>query len=360
MTLRIRLASPMGDREQLLNLYKRNFTHIDGYFAERFDWHSRLNPVGEGWTWILYEQRTGRCVGATSLFPRQVYVDERQLKVGQVMLFAVDASYRSLGPAVQLQRATFQPVDSGQLDFCYDCPPHDEGMSTFARLGMRANCEVTRFVLPLRSDEYLGKRLGAGAWAKPVIGTANLLLRIRRSRRDLHGLEMAEFDGAFGDEFSELDKAAPTSGLIRGRRSADILNWLYRNRQVPPKRLPNGELEKARVIVARRGGELQGFVAYAAQTDNLVGIGDLFGTDLTHVGRPLLDAVIEFARRNRAYAVYAYSTPGSELSRLLQSAGFRPRERAARVVAYENFGGRSPRRLDNGLRWAFSQVELMA
>src|SRR5271165_1912224 len=95
-----------------------------------------------------------------SLFPRKMYVDGKPMVAGQVMHFVVDASHRSLGPAVLLQRATFDPVNSGALDFCYDCPPHDQGMSTFVRLGMRSNCEVIRYALLLRSDEYLAKRIG--------------------------------------------------------------------------------------------------------------------------------------------------------------------------------------------------------
>ena len=83
--------------------------------------------------------------------------------MGQVGGFAVDASYRSFGPAVLMQRTTFEPVDSGAVTFCYDSPPHDRGMSTFVRLGMRPNCEVTRYALALRSDEFLQKRLGKKA-----------------------------------------------------------------------------------------------------------------------------------------------------------------------------------------------------
>ncbi len=359
MSLRIRLAAPKEDHEHLLALHTQNLAEYGDLLNERFHWHNSLNPAGEGWTWLLYEAQSGACVGTTSLFPRRIYVDGKELRVGQVMFFAVNPSHRSLGPAVMLQRATFQPVDSGKLDFCYDCPPHDEGMSTFVRIGMQANCEVRRFVLPLRSDQYLGKRLGSGAWTKPVVSTANLLLRMRGFHHNGHGLEVSDYDGTFGEEFSFLDKRVPTSGLIRGRRSAEVLHWFCYQFPYNPRLLRNGELEKVRVAVARRAGELQGYVIYGAQLDDLVGIGDVFGTDLREVGRPLIEKVVEFARRNKANAVYAYSIPGTDLGRLLESAGFRPRERSARVVAYESPNGGNIKHLNPMQRWAFSQIEFM-
>ena len=356
MSLGIRPVSPIADRQELFELYERNFGNR---FEQRFEWHHALNPAGLGWTWFVYERTDQSVVGTTSLFPRNMYVDGKQLTVGQVMFFAVNSGHRSLGPAVMLQRATFEPVNRGELALCYDCPPHDQGMSTFARLGMRPNCEMMRYVLPLRSDEYLAKRIGKGVWTKPLVSTANLLIRMRKFHHPVPGLEISEFNETFGEEFSRLDKAVSSSGTIRGRRSADVLNWLYRKYPLQPKRLPNGDMEEIKVLVARRRGELLASVVYCFQTDNLIGITDVFGTHILEVGRPLLEAVIEIGKRNKMGGVYAYGVEGGELSLLLRSAGFRPRERAARVVAYEKPNGRGREHLQSGLRWAFSQVELM-
>lgn len=357
MSLPIRRASLTEDRQELLGLFKRNFSEFGDNHEERFEWYQTLNPAGEGWTWILSERNGGRAVGTTSLFRRNMYVNGKQLAVGQVMFFAVDAGYRSLGPAVMLQRATFDPVNRGQLAFCYDCPPHDEGMSTFVRLGMPPNCEMIRYVLPLRSDEYLGKRLGKGAWTKPVVASANLLLRMRSSHYDVPGLEISEFHGDFGEEFSQLDEVVSSSGAVRGRRSSEVLHWLYKDFPSAAKR--HGCTDEFRVLVARRAGELVAFLVFRAQSDELIAITDLFGYGVELAGRPLIEAVIEIAKQNKMRGVYGYCAEGCELSRLFQSAKFRPRERAARVVAYEKVNGRGSGQLTPGLRWAFSQLELM-
>jgi hypothetical protein len=356
MGLAIRRASLTEDRQLMLGLFQKYFGG-DNY-ARRFEWFWMLNPAGVGWTWLIYECGSNHVVGTTTLFPRLMYVDGKPVTAGQVMFFGVDAGHRSLGPAVMLQRATFEPVDSGELAFCYDCPPHDEGMSTFVRIGMRPNCEMVRYAFPLRSDEYFEKRLGTSVWAKPLIATTNLLLGMRMAKRRTPGLEISLFDGTFGDEFSHLDSMVSRSGVIRANRSADVLNWRFRQDPEPTLRMKNGNKDRYQTLVARRAGELVAFLVFLWETDTRVIIDDLFGTQLAEAGATLLEATVEVCRSQDAQCVAAYSVPGSELSSLLEHAGFRQRERAARVVAYEKPDGRDAKHLAPDLRWAFSQVEL--
>lgn len=357
MGLAIRRASLTGDRQQMLELFQRYFGADD--YSPRFQWHWTLNPAGAGWTWLVYEPSNSRVVGTATLFPRLMYVDGKPVRAGQVMFFGVDAGYRSLGPAVMLQRATFEPVDCGDLAFCYDCPPHDEGMSTFVRIGMRPNCEMVRYAFPLRSDEYFEKKLGKSLWSKPLIATTNLLLGMRNAKRRTLGLEISLFDERFGDEFSDLDSKVSGARVIRAVRSAEILNWRFRQNPDPTLRVRNGKRDSYRTLVARRAGELIAFLVFLWETDTRVVIEDIFGSQLAEAGGPLVEAMLDLCRRDHAQCVYGSSVPGSELSRLLQHSGFRPRERSARVVAYEKPNGRDGRHLVPGLRWAFSRVELV-
>ena len=355
MSLAVRRASLTRDRPLMLDLFQR---HFGDNHERRFEWSWMLNPAGVGWTWLIYERGSDSAVGTTSLFPRQIYADGKQVRAGQVMFFAVDEGHRSLGPAVMLQRATFGPVDSGELDFCYDCPPHDEGMSTFFRLGMRPNCEMVRYALPLRSDEHFEKWLGKSLWAKPLIATTNLLLGMRVAQRRTRGLEISLFEQRFGDEFSHLDRKVSTSGVIRASRSAEILNWRLWDAPYHRRASQNGNIGRYRTPIARRAGELLAFIVLLRETESRVLIVDLFGDQLAEAGISLLEATIEVCRKENAQCLYAYCVPDSELSRLLEGTGFRRRERTARVVAYEKPYGRNGRHLAPGIRWAFSQVEL--
>jgi len=356
MSLAIRRASLAEDRQQMLELFERCFGGNN--YDRRFDWHWTLNPAGMGWTWLIYEPGNHRVVGTTTVFPRLMYVDGNQVTAGQVMFFAVDAGHRSLGPAVMLQRATFGPVDSGDLAFCYDCPPHDEGMSTFDRIGMRPNCEMVRYALPLRSDEFFERRLGKRAWTKPLVVTANMLFEMRGRKRQISGLEICEFDERFGDEFSHLDRMVSKSGAIRANRSAEILNWRFRDDPACTEHLRDANKLRYQTLVARRGGELVAFIIFEWESNSRVLIVDLFGSRLADVGLSLLEATTEVCRSQSAQCLNVYCVPDSELSGLLRRTGFRQRERTARVVAYDGSNGRKGKHLTPGLSWAFSQVEL--
>jgi hypothetical protein len=346
MSLAIRPASAADDQEQMVELHHRNLPdRLEG----RFEWRHFANPAGPAWSWFLYEKSNGAVVATTSVFPRYMFVDGKKVVCGQVGEFVVDARYRSLGPAVMLQRATFEPVDSGAIAICYDCPPHDQGMSTFKRLGMQPNAEVFRYALPLRSDEFLRKKLGNGPWAKPAIATANLLLNAKfstRGNRSMQGIEISAFDEVFGEEFTQLDQSVSSSGVIRASRSAELLNWRYR-------KIPRCSYL---TLVARRAGELVGFLT-ALNCGGRVGIGDVFGHQFVDVSVTLIDALVSLCRKERASLLEGYSAEGGPWKAAFLKLGFARRERVARIVGYENPAVGGKEMLNSGICWAFNAVE---
>jgi len=346
MSLVVRRVSLIDDRQEMLELLNRNFEPGQ---ETRFEWRHFANPAGPAWSWFLYEKSNDSVVATTSVFPRHMFVDGKKLVCGQVGEFVVDAGYRSLGPAVMLQRATFEPVDSGAIAICYDCPPHDQGMSTFKRLGMQAHAEVFRYALPLRSDEFLRKKLGDGPLAKPAIAAANLLLNAKfstRGSRSIKGIEISSFDGPFDDEFTQLDQSVSSSGVIRASRSAELLNWRYR-------KLPRCSYL---TLVARRAGELVGFLT-ALNCGGRVGIGDVFGHQFEDVSVALIDALVSLCRKERASLLEGYSSEGGPWKAAFLKLGFARRERVARIVGYENPAVGGKEMLNSGICWVFNAVE---
>ena len=343
-TISSRPVNFASDSPELLNLLQENLPDLP--HSRRFDWLYRENPDGPAWSWFVCES-SGRAVGIASLFPRSMWVGDKAVLCGQVGDFAIAASHRSLGPAVMLQRATFSPVEGGQLAFCYDCPPHQAGMSTFRRLGMRPNCRMDRYALPLRVDSRLRKKLGPASAIPAALG--NLLLRLgRRWRRDpnLGSLEIREHSGLFGEEFSLLDAAVPRNNMIRGRRTAALLNWRYRN----------DPLQQYEVMTAKRKGDLVAFVVLQLSGE-VVTVVDLFGAALQESADALLAAVAERFGRS-CQTVQALLSEGSNLIPHFLRAGFRVRAEAAQVVAYARPKSETDAFLQASPVWAFAQAEI--
>jgi len=358
MSLTLRRASLIDDHQEIVDLLVRNVTcppcagpGVDPNQQELFDWRHVLNPAGEAWVWLLCDQKKP-AIATVSVFPRRMLVDGKMTTCGHVGVVAVDASYRSLGPAVQLQRTTFGLVDSGALAFCYDCPPDDQRMTTFHRLGMPPNSEIGRYGFLFRSNEFLEEHLGSGILSELLAAPANWFLGSRKAARNEPGLHIEEFTERFGDEFTELNRRVPSRGVIRGSRSADLLNWRYRE-------CPAWDTPDAKVLVARRAGEPCGFLAFWIERNRRRAyISDLFGLQLNTVGAALLDAAMEVCQREKMFSLHGYCSTGSELKPLFARLGFRWRERAARVVAYES---RCVTRslLNHGLNWTFTQTDQM-
>ncbi|MGB8472426.1 MAG: hypothetical protein WCD71_19865, partial [Candidatus Sulfotelmatobacter sp.] len=86
---------------------------------------------------------------------------------------------------------------------------------------------------------------------------------------------------------------------------------------------------------------------------------DVFGHQLPEIGAALVDALVGIARQERRFLVEGYSSDGSELKLIFESLGFRKRETAASVVAYEKSNGKAGKLLNSGAHWAFSYQELV-
>ena len=347
MTISVRPVHHESENQEFLTILQANLPSLP--HERRFKWLYRDNPDGPAWSWFAVQGTPNQVIGVTSVFPRAMWVGAELQICGQVGDFAVSPSHRSLGPALLLQRATFDPVDHGELAFCYDCPPHQAGMSTFRRLGIRPNCKVHRYALPLRVDAQLRKRLGAASALPAAAG--NLLLRLNRlSAREprARSVEVSVHRAAFGEEFSKLDAMVKRPNAIRGRRSAAHLIWRYRE----------DPLQQYEVLTARRRGDLIGFAVLRTNSE-VVTIVDLFGTELDDAAFSLLTAIEKRFERSHQ-TVDVFLSEGNELIPYFLKMRFRLRSEAAQVVAYAKPHSETLGFLQASPVWAFSQAEIGA
>ncbi len=348
MIIKTRSVNFDSDKEILLGILERNLKELP--HIRRFDWLYRNNPAGHAWSWFAYEHETKKIVGVASVFPRALWIGREMKLCGQVGDFAIEATHRTLGPALMLQRATFEPVNRGILALCYDCPPHDQGMSTFRRLGIPANCQMQRYARLLKTDRQLAKYLNSRKLLVPVAVLGNLLLDLWTLRRHrVKGLEISFHPHRFDEEFSRLDEQVGGGDGIRSRRKAEDLNWRYRE----------DPLHQYSVITARRGGELQAFVVFSI-SDQDAYIIDLFGFVSPEVGLQLLEAVVEYLKKESIQALYAIISQESSLFPIFQKAHFYYRSKAANVVAYAQSNNWVQTLLSKQPKWSFNYVDILA
>jgi hypothetical protein len=348
--MQIRAINYAAEREQMIELLGRNLTEIP--HAKRFDWFYGRNPAGLPFSWVIVEDATQKSAGIASLISRGVWLGGEVKICGQVGDFGIDRAYRSLGPAVQLQRATFSPVDRGDLAFCYDCPPHEAGMSTFRRLGMNANARMRRYVRILKADEQIERRLGAGLHSVAAAKVANAMLRLTSGGGAvLHGTSIDRWPGRFDEEFTKLDQRGATRAEIRGRRTAADLNWLYRE----------NPLQSYEVLIARSDADLIAYVVYFANGNKafIMEVGGeppapVIGALLAEASRRILEQSPD------AQSVTALLSEAHPFIEGFKRAGFMAREEAERVVAYAPAGSDVKKFLEGNPRWLFQFADVTA
>ena len=327
MTVRVRAVNLDTEREKLLGVLERNLPDLP--HARRYQWIYCDGPLGPAWSWVLWDSESPEPVGVASVFRRAMWVADRVEICGPVGDFAIDRTHRSLGPAVMLQRATFGPVDAGQVALCYDCPPNARGMATFRRLGMAWNATTRRYARLLRTNRQIAKRVGGGRPAAAAARLGNAVLRFAARRRSRSiGFEICPHAGRFDEEFSVLDRRVGGGGVVRGRRAAADLNWRYRD----------DPLRDYQVLSGRRAGELVGFVVVAAM-DQDAAVVDLFGALSADESADLLDAAAQLTRAGGVESLTALTSGHHPLNGPLRMAGFRAREDGPHVVAYAGEGG---------------------
>ena len=347
MPLIVRPVDVDADREALLGLLERNLTDLP--HPQRFQWLYRSNPAGPARSWFACDAESGRPVGVASVFARPMWIGGTVRVCGQVGDFAIEASYRSLGPALLLQRATFEPVNDDSLALIYDCPPHERGMATFHRLGITPITRMRRYARLLRLDGYLQKVLPWRIATFPLakLGNMALLLTDARGRR-ARGLDVSAQEGRFGEEFSRLDEREVTPHSIRGRRQAVDLNWRFRD----------DPLHEYRVLAARNHGDLVAYAVLQVSGSEALLV-DLFGRLAEDVVVDMLGVASTMLRREKVNVVHALVADRDLGIGMLAAAGFRFHGDGPDIVPYTRAGSEVEHQ-SRALQWSFNHADVLA
>lgn len=309
MAIEIRQADLVADRQVVLNLVRDNLT--DEATVERYEWLYRRNPDGDGKAWIASDGANGEPVGIASAYPRLMQVEGEQVTCWNLGEFAVSASYRSLGPALRLQRACLGPVFEGSVAFSYDNP--NEGfLALYRRLAIPVTAHVARYLKPLRVDRRLARWIRSRTMARPLSLLGNGLLRLRDfPLRAGRRYEIRPHEGPFDVRFTHLHERVSRRYAVCGGRRAEYLNWRYRE----------NPLHRSQALSAWHKGEMVGYVVFHFRLGDGY-ITDLFAEDLPGLSRELLAASVETLRRVGVFAISAWAIEDSPLVTGLRGAGF--------------------------------------
>lgn len=320
MKLALRSADLESDRSLIIELLFKYLTPLSN--DTRYEWLYLNNPHGGAQVWIASRSDTGEAVGTAAAFPRRIYVNGAEESCWVLGDFCIKDQYRSLGPALQLHRASLAAVDSGLVPFLYDFPS-ESMMAVYKRLGINPYGKLQRLAKPLRADRKIGELVKPAWLARALARPANLLLA--HWARPSHGdetLAVSVLKDDCDEEFSELDTQLRSQYGIRTRRCAKYLNWRYLHHPTSPCQL----------LTIRRQGVLLAYLAFRQEGENATVV-DVFGIDEPDIITFLIKNLTELLRQRKVVAISAPMFESHRWITLMQRLGFRIREEMP-VIGY--------------------------
>jgi len=342
MNITVRPADLEIDRELLIHTLFRYLTPLSD--DSRFAWLYRNSPHGPARAWIASRTDNNHdIIGIASAFPRRIYVND-SVELGWVLGdFCIKDQYRSLGPALQLQRACLTEVDSGGMTFCYDFPSTSM-MAVYKWLGIPPFGKMLRLAKPLRVDRNIKKIVKVPSLAAGLTAGGNLLLRVRDRRSQGNGALMISFhEGNCGEEFSELARQVRGQYGLCVQRSAEYLNWRYLN----------NPLCRNKILTVRRDSVLLAYAVFTHSSEDTT-IVDLFGVDDPVIIGGLIERVVDLSRKRGLITVNIVMVESHPWVTLLRRLGFMVRE-SKPVVVYPTVASRSRRSIVDANNWLLMQ-----
>ena len=319
----VRPADLDADRDVLIQLMLRYLTPMSD--GPRYDWLYRKNPDGQAQLWILTDADKSTIIGSAGIVPRRMHV-RGQEKLGAILVdFWIHPEYRSLGPALQLQRACLAGIDAGPYALYYDFPERSM-VAVYRRLGVESSQAVVRMTKLLSLEKKLGKIGRVPIFGRSLIAGANGIIRLldigKRSRSECVIREQKE---ACGEDFTVLAQSASAGYGVCVARTAGYLNWRFRSHFH----------NRYEMLTAHRDGVLMGYVLFldGGETATIV---DLFGVEDLKMKSDLVCAALELLRQRGVYSINAPSLHLHTSITLLRKLGFHPRETHPVMISKSN------------------------
>jgi Acetyltransferase (GNAT) domain len=312
MAIYVRPASLIDDERILTDLARKYLNEKAD--EQRFRWLYRENPFGPARAWVACKT-DAEPVGMAAVFPRQIYCEGAVVPGCVLGDLCIATKYRSLGPALQLQRACLECVRSGDFALAYDFP-NATTLGIYRHLGIQPAATSFRMAKPLRADEKVKSVLPSRILSRPAAAVANLALSLTEQRSgDVPGVEFQLENAPCSSEYSDMAGRIGSSLGACTVRSAEYLNWRYR-------RHPHRKYE---FFVARRDTELLAYCTFTVEDGNVT-IAELFGSIDDQALPCLLRRLVVLLRVRGVATLSMPMLNGDRRAGWLRRMGFRARE----------------------------------
>jgi hypothetical protein len=319
MSITVRPANLGPDQNTLLDTLTRYLNSVSD--VRRFHWLYLTGGHKRAHAWLAVDTERNSVCGVAAAFQRRFYSGNNEILSWVLGDFCLDPQYRSLGPALQLQRACLSVLENSQSAFCYDFPSASM-VAVYKRLGLSVTGKMVRLAKPLRVDRKVKEMIQSPAAQRVVASVGNTFLKVASPRAKVdEAWEIGIQQGACGEEFTALAEGQRGKFRLCLQRSASYLNWRY---------LEN-PLACHEIITARRGGRLIGYVVWTHAEED-ASIVDIFGDEDPQMVRRLVTEVTVLARERGMMTLSVSLNESHPWRSLFSEVGFHLRDSAPLMI----------------------------
>lgn len=315
VTYHIAAVDPVTHKEQVVALWVNGFDALSEMQAgDKLAWTHQHNPAGSGLMCLMHASSSETAVGVQSLGHRRWFAGATAYDSVILGDFVVDKAHRSLGPAMQLQRAALQ-ISEHQFSFAYGFP-NKKSEPVLQRIGVEKLGAAVRYARVIRSTRFLRDKLPA--WLLPVVAPvldAGLAAYDAVFAALNKGAAQGEWLTRFDDRFDRLWQQRGLDDYVMSDRSAAVLNWRYSQQGVTPQ-----------IFAVSEHGELLGYVVVMLRESVVVVSDFLVRAPLRHNLRRVKALFLHEVRRMNFETVSLEFFGGDEVVAVLNSLHFRARE----------------------------------
>lgn len=235
--------------------------YLPGTPSSRLEWMDD-NPAGSAIWLFAIEEKSGELAGTISLFPKDLFINGKSIKVAVVGDFMLHNKFRVFGPALDLLKGAKEYLEQGVFDFLYTIP-NPLSQKIAERVGFRPAHKLQSLVCPQQCDFLIKRYAGifpVKVFEKPLLFSLKLFSRATYAR--CRGV-FEEIDWKDKQLFGEFCQRLRENSeiIMQGNYDLSYLDWRY---------LQNPEFDfQIFTFKKQPGGDILGLFVFVLGRDRL-------------------------------------------------------------------------------------------
>lgn len=302
----------------LIPTWKEALPDLD---ERRIKWSYEENPAGKAKLYLLRDLHRHQYFGSCVVIPRNYYYNGKELTGGITADFAIKKEYRTLGPALKMQRTI---IDSNDFEILIAFPNRKaEGVQR--RAGYKVLGNLVRFIKIFKSAPILKRRYDpfVSLLASPLIDAYLKIRSIKLNRKRYNDVYIT--NNKLDKKVEKLYEEVKDEFDFIGHRNLKYLTWRFTLNPFKSYYIFSVKENTSKFLI--------GYIIYSIE-DNIAYITDFLCKDSDINLFNLFDSFTLHCKKTNLYAISLTMIENQAYLELFKKSGFFKEETNSKVLYF--------------------------